>query len=43
MQLGIFTHYLPGTIEDTARRARAFGFDCVSSIWNSAIGAFSPG
>jgi len=29
VRIGIFTHYLPGTVEETAKRARSHGFDCV--------------
>ncbi|MCI0430494.1 MAG: sugar phosphate isomerase/epimerase [Rhodospirillales bacterium] len=29
MQLGIFTFYVPGTVEETAQRIRAYGFDTV--------------
>src|SRR5919108_4045602 len=29
MKLGIFTHYVPGTVGETARRIKAYGFDAV--------------
>jgi sugar phosphate isomerase/epimerase len=29
MQLGIFTFYVPGTVDETAKRIRAYGFDTV--------------
>ena len=29
MQTGIFTFYIPGTVDETARRIRAYGFDAV--------------
>src|SRR5215813_12859177 len=29
MPLGIFTRYVPGTVEETARRIKAYGFDTV--------------
>src|SRR4030095_15340709 len=29
MQTGIFTFYVPGTVDETARRIRAYGFDTV--------------
>lgn len=43
MQLGIFTHYLPGTVEDTARRARTHGFDCVQLNLEFQDWRFEPG
>ena len=29
MQTGIFTFYVPGTVEESAKRIRAYGFDAV--------------
>jgi sugar phosphate isomerase/epimerase len=29
MQIGVFTFYIPGTVDETARRIRAYGFDTV--------------
>src|SRR5215813_1500735 len=29
MPTGIFTFYIPGTVDETARRIRAYGFDTV--------------
>ena len=29
MPTGIFTFYVPGTVDETARRIRAYGFDTV--------------
>jgi sugar phosphate isomerase/epimerase len=29
MKLGIFTHYVPGTVDETARRIKAYGFETV--------------
>lgn len=29
MKLGIFTHYVPGTVDETARRIQAYGFEAV--------------
>lgn len=43
MKLGIFTHYLPGTVEETARRARAHGFDCVQLNLEFQDWRFEPG
>lgn len=43
MQVGIFTHYLPHAVDETARRVRAYGFDAVQLNLEFPDWRFAPG